>query len=248
MRSWLPRDHDGSFIELTWRQLSLEPHLVLKALYNILHYMEERMDDPDTDKHKGVTLFTLIPTANGFTPKSFKADTVSLYGLLKRYDVHFTTLSGEDGPPPSLPTDVTDFIAKADMWWALCIDIDKLQSRRADPHRWFDRAIVTTGKTVSAVMRCKGAPGLAKSPEYMETPDDIHYYNKIRPKLAQYRNLVAVDPGRRDPFHAFGLDGAHFGLTNKDWQAWPRTQPSTSAGGRSGRRRRSSSGRLCRPS
>ena len=120
------------------RLLDKAPHLLMPLQYKFLTFLEAKVLSTTTDEQKkGLKLFSLLPTKNGFTCSHLKICANSLSGLLRRAGVQF------------LPTDGADFRKAAPDIWRYYFHVDKYET----DNRKFAGEILTDGKAVSILMR-----------------------------------------------------------------------------------------------
>lgn len=120
------------------RLLEKAPHLMMPLQYKFLTFLEAKLSSTTTDEQKkGLKLFSLLPTKNGFTCSHLKICANSLSGLLRRAGVQF------------LPSDGKDFREAAPDIWRYYFHIDKYET----DNRKFAGEILTDGKAVSILMR-----------------------------------------------------------------------------------------------
>eukprot|EP00891_Asterochloris_glomerata_P005820 jgi/Astpho2/5820/fgenesh1_pg.00080_%23_69_t len=120
------------------RLLDKSPHLLMPLQYKFLTFLEAKLALTINDKQKkGLRLFSLLPTKNGFTCSHLKICANALSGLLRRAGVQF------------LPPDGADFRMAAPDIWRYFFHVDKYET----DNRKFAGEILTDGKAVSIVMR-----------------------------------------------------------------------------------------------
>ena len=106
--------------------------------YKFLTFLEAKLLLTTTDEQKkGLKLFSMLPTKNGFTCSHLKICANALSGLLRRAGVQF------------LPPDGADFRQTAPDIWRYYFHVDKYET----DNRKFAGEILTDGKAVSIVMR-----------------------------------------------------------------------------------------------
>jgi hypothetical protein len=186
-------------IELTMTELFKMPYSVLPFLYEILDYNEKSQLVLNEDNliDKGIRLFNILPTKNGFGISNIKICNNGIYGLIKHVE-----LIHPDEMKELLEKVGVTIVSKPTKeqirsYWRLFFNISKFEKNG----KIFDEEIMTNGKSVSITMR-KRVPSKKILDKYKTSEqkklgksEEIRgMYSKLDRK--DFDEILGGDPGR----------------------------------------------------
>ena len=164
------------------------PHLVLPLTRKFLQHFETQHREEGGCGEKALRLFSLLPNKTGFECTHVKLCNNGLYGLLKR-----------SGFEAELPSKGSEWRAAAPEFWKRIFNIEKYETS----NRKFAGEVLTDGHSVSIVMRKPKKDAMTQR-SFMD--------------LDHFKDIIGVDPGRRDLLTTCDLEGRHTHYTTKRYR------------------------------